>query len=701
MSENENKQNQQPNKAAQKSRRRPMHRPAAKQQPGAPVQQPVPKELAPQQPQKQNQRRRRKPQPQPQQGQPQKQPQQAQPQKQPVLAKEPGAPAAQSQQQKQRRRGRPRKSSVLQQPLPELSRVLPTPVVVPAAPKYNLADDAPTQGSRPNGTPRLRVIPLGGMNEIGKNMTVFEYGNDIIVIDCGMTFPDDELLGVDLVIPDVTYLTRNKDRVRGIFLTHAHEDHIGALPYVLRDLNVPIYCTALTAGIISLRLKEHRDLQKTKIHIRKDGDKVKLGCFEVEFIRVNHSVADSCAFAIKTPVGVCVVTGDFKIDTTPISGGMINLERFGQLGRAGVLLLMMDSTNAERPGMAMSERKVGDSFEREFKSCDKRIIVASFASNVYRIQQILDVSARHGRKVAVSGRSMENILKVGVELGYINPPANTLVELNDINKYPKNQMTLITTGSQGEPMSALYRMAFSGHRQVEVGPGDKILIAASPIPGNEKPVYTMINELFRKGAEVVYERLADIHVSGHACQEELKMILALVQPKFFLPAHGEYRHLIVNAGLGRACGVPPENIFISDLGRVLELDQTSARFNGTAPSGRVLVDGYGVGNVGNAVLRERRSLSDCGVIAAVAGIDLKEKTVTSGPEIVSRGFVFVREAEEIMDELKALTNETLLSCMQKNMSRSAIKEALAKRLSDHLYKKTKLEPVIMPVLLDL
>ena len=699
MAENENKQAAQPDKAAQKSRRRPMHRPAAKQQtPPAPQPAPAPK-AAEQQP-KQHRR-----------GRPRKNPQAApaantapaavvtppQPKQPPQQQQQP-----KQQQSQQRRRGRPRKDPVLQQPIPELRPHVAVPSVTPAEPSYNLADEAPAQANRQNGgAPKLRVIPLGGMNEIGKNMTVFEYGNDLILVDCGMTFPDDELLGVDLVIPDVTYLVRNKDKVRGIFLTHAHEDHIGALPYVLRQLNVPIYCTALTAGVIGLRLKEHRDLQKVKIHVRKDGDRVKLGCFETEFIRVNHSVADACALSIKTPVGVCVVTGDFKIDTTPISGGMIDLERFGQLGRQGVLLLMMDSTNAERPGMAMSERKVGDSFEREFKGSDKRIIIASFASNVYRIQQILDVAARHGRKVAVSGRSMENILKVGTELGYITVPANTMVELNDINKYPKSMMTLITTGSQGEPMSALYRMAFSGHRQVEVGPGDKILIAASPIPGNEKPVYTMINELFRKGAEVVYERLADIHVSGHACQEELKMILALTRPKFFLPAHGEYRHLMVNAGLGKACGVPAENIFISDLGRVLELDQNSARFNGTVPSGRVLVDGYGVGNVGSAVLRERKSLSECGVITAVAGVDLKEKTITSGPEIVSRGFVFVREAEEIMDELKAQTFETLMSCMQKNMSRTAIKEALAKRLSDHLYKKTKLEPVIVPVLLDM
>ena len=489
---------------------------------------------------------------------------------------------------------------------------------------------------------KLRVISLGGLNEIGKNMTVLEYGDDMIVIDAGMTFPDEDLLGVDLVIPDITYLQKNQHKLRGIFLTHAHEDHIGALPYVLRELNVPVYCTALTAGLVKLKLQEHKDLIKPKITVKKDGDKVKTGCFEVEFIHVNHSIADACAFAIKTPVGVVVATGDFKIDTTPIDGKMIDLPRFGELGQKGVLLLMMDSTNAERPGIAMSERKVGDSLDREFKGCDSRIIVASFASNVHRVQQIFDVAAKHGRKVAVSGRSMENILKVGTELGYLTLPPNTYVELKEINKYPRNKMTIITTGSQGEPMSALYRMAFSGHRQVEVGYGDKILIAATPIPGNEKPVYTMINELFRKGADVVYNRLADMHVSGHACQEELKMMLSLLKPKYFLPVHGEYRHLMVNAELGRTCGVAPENIFISDVGRVLEIGENGASWGANVPSGRVLVDGLGVGDVGSAVLRERKTLSESGMITAVIAVDMKERRLLSDPEIISRGFIFVR-----------------------------------------------------------
>ena len=549
---------------------------------------------------------------------------------------------------------------------------------------------------------KLKIISLGGLNEIGKNITVLEYGKDMIVIDAGMTFPDEDLLGVDMVIPDITYLQKNKEKLRGIFLTHAHEDHIGALPYVLRELQVPVYCTALTAGMVKLKLQEHKDVKKPRITVKKDGDKVKAGVFEVEFLHVNHSIADACAFAIKTPLGVVITTGDFKIDTTPIDGKMIDLPRFGELGKKGVLLLMMDSTNAERPGIAMSERKVGDSLDREFKGCDSRIIVASFASNVHRVQQIFDVAAKYGRKVAVSGRSMENILKVGTELGYLTLPPNTYVDLKEINKYPRNKMTIITTGSQGEPMSALYRMAFSGHRQVEVGYGDKILIAASPIPGNEKPVYAMINELFRKGADVVYSRLADMHVSGHACQEELKMILSLTKPKYFLPVHGEYRHLMVNAELGRACGVKPENIFISDLGRTLEIDDRSAVWGPNVPAGRVLVDGLGVGDVGASVLKERKTLSESGIITAVIGVDMVSRTIVSGPEIISRGFVFVREAEELMAELKALTQETMEACLEKGMtSRSAIKEAISRKLSDFLYKKTKREPLIVPVLLEL
>lgn len=552
------------------------------------------------------------------------------------------------------------------------------------------------------GAPRLRVIPLGGLNEIGKNMTALEYGEDIVVIDCGMTFPDDELLGVDLVIPDITYLIQNRQKVRGIVLTHAHEDHIGALPYVLRELKVPVYCTALTAGIISLRLSEHKNLGKVKINRKKAGDRFRLGCFDIELVRVNHSVPDAVALAIKTPVGVVVFTGDFKIDTTPINQEMTDLERFGKLGRDGVLLLCQDSTNAERPGFTSSERSVGASFDMQFKHSEgQRIIIATFASNVHRIQQIIDIAARYGRKVAVSGRSMENIIKVGVELGYLQLPPNTLIELNALPRYRKDETVIITTGSQGEPMSALYRMAFSGHRQVEVGEGDKILIAAQPIPGNEKAVYGMINELFKRGAEVVYEKLADIHVSGHACQQELKIILALTRPRFFMPVHGEYRHLQIHAGLAMQGGMKEENIFISDVGRVLELDGETAAFAGTVPSGRVLVDGYGVGDVGAAVLRERKHLSQDGLIVIATALERRKTTIVQGPEVFSRGFIFVKEAEDLTDGVRRLAQAAIEGCAARGVSdRSVIKNEIADRVEDYLYKKTKRGPMVLPVIME-
>ncbi len=552
------------------------------------------------------------------------------------------------------------------------------------------------------GAPRLRVIPLGGLNEIGKNMTALEYGEDIVVIDCGMTFPDDELLGVDLVIPDITYLIQNRQKVRGIVLTHAHEDHIGALPYVLRELKVPVYCTALTAGIISLRLSEHKNLGKVKINRKKAGDRFRLGCFDIEMVRVNHSVPDAVALAIKTPVGVVVFTGDFKIDTTPINQEMTDLERFGKLGRDGVLLLCQDSTNAERPGFTSSERSVGASFDMQFKHSEgQRIIIATFASNVHRIQQIIDIAARYGRKVAVSGRSMENIIKVGVELGYLQLPPNTLIELNALPRYRKEETVIITTGSQGEPMSALYRMAFSGHRQVEVGEGDKILIAAQPIPGNEKAVYGMINELFKRGAEVVYEKLADIHVSGHACQQELKIILALTRPRFFMPVHGEYRHLQIHAGLAMQGGMKDENIFISDVGRVLELDGETAAFAGTVPSGRVLVDGYGVGDVGAAVLRERKHLSQDGLIVIATALERRKTTIVQGPEVFSRGFIFVKEAEDLTDGVRRLAQAAIEGCASRGVSdRSVIKNEIADRVEDYLYKKTKRGPMVLPVIME-
>lgn len=583
---------------------------------------------------------------------------------------------------------------------------LPLPAAGQAVTTYSRAAQTapsrkPVRGATASAG-KLRVIPLGGLNEIGKNMTALEFGDDIIVIDCGNTFPDDELLGIDLVIPDVTYLIQNRQKVRGIVLTHAHEDHIGALPYVLRDLRVPVYCTALTAGIISLRLNEHKNLGKIRINRKKAGDRFRLGCFDVEMIRVNHSVPDAVALAIKTPVGTVVFSGDFKIDTTPVNQEMTDLERFGKLGRDGVLLLCQESTNAERPGFTSSERCVGASFDTQFKNSEgKRIIIATFASNVHRIQQIIDIAAKYGRKVAVSGRSMENIMKVGVELGYLKLPPNTYIELSSLSRYPKAETVIITTGSQGEPMSALYRMAFSAHRQVEVGEGDKILIAAHPIPGNEKAVYGMINELFKRGAEVVYEKLADIHVSGHACQEELKIILALTRPRFFMPMHGEYRHLQIHAGLAMQGGMPQENIFISEIGRVLELDGEGARFAGTVPSGRVLVDGYGVGDVGATVLRERKHLSQDGLIVIVTAFDRRKGTVVQGPEVFSRGFIFAKEAEDLTEGVRKLARAAIDGCISRGVSdRSAIKSEISDRVEDYLYKKIKRSPMILPVIME-
>ena len=545
------------------------------------------------------------------------------------------------------------------------------------------------------------MIPLGGLGEIGKNLTVFEYGNDIVVIDCGMTFPDNEMLGVDLVIPDVTYLVKNADRVRAILLTHAHEDHIGALPYVLRQLNVPIYCTKLTAGIVKLRLSEHRNLKKVKIIEKKAGDTFQVGAFGVEFIRINHSVPDAVAIALKTPVGTVVDTGDFKIDTTPISDEMLDLTRFGELGKEGVLLLMADSTNAERPGFAMSEQKVGRSLDAQFKGTDKRIIVATFASNVHRVQQIINAAARYGRKVAVSGRSMDNILKVTTELGYMDVPPNTLIDINLVKKYPNDQLCIITTGSQGEPMSAMYRMAYGSHKQVEVGPNDKIILSASPIPGNEESVYSLINELMRRGAEVVYDRQAELHVSGHACQEELKIIMALTKPKFFMPAHGEFRHLKINAGLAKATGVHPNNIFISEIGKVLELTQDSARFNGSVPCGKVLVDGLGVGDVGAAVLRDRKHLSQDGLIVAVVTIDSSSHTVVAGPDIVSRGFVFVRDSEELTEGMRRAATAAVAECSRHGIRDwNGLKTTIKDTLADYIFKKTKRNPMIVPIIME-
>ncbi len=547
---------------------------------------------------------------------------------------------------------------------------------------------------------KLKIIPLGGLNEIGKNLTVYEYQDDIIVVDCGLGFPDDDMLGVDLVIPDITYLIKNRDRVRGFFITHGHEDHVGALPYVLREVNAPIYTTRLTAGLIEIKLEEHGLLEKVKIKTVEAGETVKAGCFSVEFIHVNHSIADSVAFAIGTPMGTIVHTGDFKIDPTPIDGEFIDLARLGALGKKGVLALLCDSTNVERKGYSTSESKVGESFDALFKDCDSRIIVTTFASNIHRLQQVIDVAHRYGRKVGITGRSMENATRVATELGYMKIPADTLVDMAMLKKLPREKTVIITTGSQGEAMSALYRMAFTGHRQVEIGPGDRVIISASAIPGNEVGVSRVINELYRKGAEVFYDKLADLHVSGHACQEELKIMHALVKPKFFIPVHGEQRHLKFHAKLAEQVGTPHENIVIAENGRVIELSRKSCKLTGSVPSGNVLVDGYGVGDVGSVVLRDRRHLAQDGMIVVVAAID-DYGMLMSGPDIITRGFVYVKESEQLMEELRLLAQSTIEQQLDTGrIDYNALKGRLKADLSEYLYKKTKRDPMILPVIME-
>ena len=507
---------------------------------------------------------------------------------------------------------------------------------------------------------KLKIISLGGLNEIGKNLTVYEYGGDIIIIDVGMGFPDDDMYGIDVVIPDFTYLIKNKDRIRGIFLTHGHEDHIGSIPYLLRDVNVPIYATRMTAGLVKLKLEEHRLLNKTKLITCEAGEVVKAGKFTVEFIHVNHSIADACGFAIKCGVGTVVHTGDFKIDPTPIQGGMMDLGRLGQLGKEGVL-----------------------------------------ASNVDRIQQIIDVAARYGRKVAVTGRSMENAMKVSTELGYMSIPDGVLVDLAHIKSLPKHKICIITTGSQGETMSALTRMAFNTHRQVDIQAGDRVIISASAIPGNENSIGNVINELYRKDAEVVNERLGALHVSGHACQEELKIIHALVKPKFFIPVHGEQRHLKTHAKLAQQMGMPPKNIIISDIGKVIELTPNSAKINGTVPAGRVFVDGYGVGDVGSVVLRDRKHLAEDGMIVVVVSMSGEDGSVVSGPDIITRGFVYVKESEGLMEELRKVAVKALEECQTDTLNDwAAIKSEIKNAISNFLYKKTKRNPMILPVIME-
>ena len=549
---------------------------------------------------------------------------------------------------------------------------------------------------------KLKIISLGGLNEIGKNITVLEYGGDMIVVDCGLGFPEDDMYGVDLVVPDVTYLVKNRQKLRGFFLTHGHEDHIGGLPYVLEQVNAPVHTTRLTAGLVETKLEEHGLLETTTIITHEAGETVKVGCFKVEFIHVNHSIADAVAFAIQTPVGLIVMTGDFKIDPTPITGDIIDLARLGALGNKGVLALLCDSTNVEREGYSTSERKVAHTFDEMFKGCDQRIIVTTFASNVHRIQTVINTAARYGRKVAVTGRSMENILRVSTELGYMEVPKGTLVDINAIKSVPKNKQVIITTGSQGENMSALYRMAFSGHRQVEIGPGDRVLISASAIPGNEKTISAVINELYRKGAEVVYDKLADLHVSGHACQEELKIIHALVKPKFFIPLHGEQRHLKRHAQLAVEMGMDPNRVIISDIGRVIELTRNSAKLAGTVPAGKMLVDGLGVGDVGSVVLRDRKHLAQDGMIVVVVNLSSEDGAILSGPDIITRGFVYVKESGDLMEELKDIATDAVEDCVGQNITDWAtIKASIKSSLSNYLYKHTKRNPMILPVIMEI
>ncbi len=548
---------------------------------------------------------------------------------------------------------------------------------------------------------KLKIISLGGLNEIGKNLTVYEYGGDIIVVDCGMGFPDDDMYGIDVVIPDVSYLIKNQSKIRGIFITHGHEDHIGALPYVLRSLNAPIYATRMSAGLIKLKLEEHRLLDRTKLITCEAGQVVKAGKFTVEFIHVNHSIADAVAFAIKCPVGTCVHTGDFKIDATPIQGGMMDLARLGELGKEGVLTLLADSTNVERPGYTRSERSVGASFDGLFRGCEERIIVTTFASNVDRIQQVIDVAARYGRKVAVTGRSMENVMKVSAELGYMNIPDGILMDLNHIKSLPKHKVCIITTGSQGETMSALTRMAFNTHRQVDLLPGDRVIISASAIPGNENAIGNVVNELYRKGVEVLNERELTLHVSGHACQEELKIVHALVKPKFFVPVHGEQRMLQIHGKLARQMGMDPNHILISDIGRVMEFTPNSAKLTGTVTAGQVFVDGYGVGDVGSVVLRDRRHLAEDGMIVVALSMSGEDGALVSGPDIITRGFVYVKESEGLLEELRKVALEAIQSVDTRyNTDWSAIKGAIKGDLSGYLYKKTKRSPMILPVIME-
>ena len=548
----------------------------------------------------------------------------------------------------------------------------------------------------------IKIIPLGGLGEIGKNITLYEYDGDMFLVDCGMAFPDEDMPGIDIVIPDFSYVLENRDKIKGLVVTHGHEDHIGAIPYLLRNFNLPIYATKLTIGLIEGKLKEHRLLSNAKLNVVKAGDTVNLGKFSVEFIHVNHSIPDAVGFAIKCAGGTIVHTGDFKIDTTPIDDRVIDIGRFAELGKEGVLALLADSTNAERPGYTASEKLVGESLSNLFqKAGDNRIIVATFSSNIHRIQQIIDEANRCNRKVAVSGRSMLNVVSVASELGYLNVPDNVLIEIEALKNYTPAQTVIITTGSQGEPLSALHRMAFSDHRQVEIVPGDMIIISATPIPGNEKLVTKVVNELMKHGANVVYERMYDVHVSGHACREELKLIMSIVKPKYFIPLHGEQKHLMKHTDLAKLVGIPPENTLVATNGSVISVSEKEIKCNETVTAGRVFVDGLGVGDVGSIVLRDRKLLSDDGIIVVAVSIDSVTREVVSGPDIVSRGFVYVKESEDLMNEINELVCDILERCyINRIKDWSTIKTKIKDGVAKFLFTRTKRSPMVLPLIME-
>ncbi len=577
------------------------------------------------------------------------------------------------------------------------------PVTELAPKKPEIKEKSSRRAGRENGA-KLRVIPLGGIGEVGKNLTLLEYGNDILLIDCGIGFPDDDMPGVDVVIPDLSYLEANRAKLRGLVLTHGHEDHVGAVPYLLKSFNIPVYGTRLTLKIVENKLREFRLPWDADLRHVEAGDSIKLGCFAVEFIRVNHSIADACCLAITTPVGLVIHTGDFKLDLTPIAGDIMNITRLGELGNRGVLLLMCESTNAERPGYTPSERTVGNSLEYVFTTNeDKRLIISTFSSNVHRVQQIINASERHGRKVAITGRSMINIISAAIELGYMKVKPGTLIDIGDMKRYRPGELTVVCTGSQGEPMSALYRMAYADRSPITLDGNDVVIISANAIPGNEKLVGRIINELCRRGIGVMNDPTVGLHVSGHACQEELKLMMALTKPKFLMPVHGEYRHLQANRRLGELMGIGDGNIFVSDIGKVLEVGRKSARFEGTVPSGNVLVDGSGVGEVGEIVLRDRRLLAQDGIIVVFATVDIADRLILTKPDVISRGFVYMRESEELIEQVRELAGDVLSSTLSRRggIDRMQLKTRLRDELSRYIYSKTKRRPMILPVIMDM